>query len=260
MCGRFANSKDLQRLISRFKFIVDDEGWFSGPRYNVAPTQEVLVLRQRAAAEGGAVIGQPMRWGLVPFWADDPSIGARMINARGESVVEKPAFRRAFASRRCLVPADGFFEWKKLGRGLKQPYHIQLRGSALFAFAGLWEEWRPKDKKDAAPLVTFTIITTEANDLVREIHDRMPVILRPEDEAAWLDPANADTAALEKLLHPYPAEAMEAIPVSALVNSPANDSPAVLEPLAIDADGGDDREERQPTKKPGRDDLQPKLF
>ncbi|GAB4317972.1 MAG: SOS response-associated peptidase [Candidatus Sumerlaeia bacterium] len=258
MCGRFANTSDLQRLISRFKFTVEVEGWETRPRFNIAPSQEALVIRCvfKECGEGRAClrVGRPMRWGLVPSWAADEKIGNRMINARSETLAGKPAFRRALAARRCLVPADGFFEWQRVARGSRRPFFVRLRGGVPFAFAGLWETWvphrspaptergqddtphRPDESAPAteqtAPLYTFTIITTEANDLVRPIHGRMPVILRPEDEERWLDPANRDPDALIALLRPCPAGEMEVFEVSPLVNSPANDSPAVIEPLA----------------------------
>lgn len=169
-----------------------------------------------------------MRWGLVPAWAKEASIGHRMINARAETVAEKPSFRRAFESRRCLAPADGFYEWRKLeGSRAKIPMRFVLKSREPFAFAGLWDIWR---KPDSGELRSFTIITTAANELLRPIHDRMPVILRPEDEEKWLDPGLSDPNRLSSFLKTYPAEEMEAYEVSTRVNSPKNDDPACLTP------------------------------
>jgi putative SOS response-associated peptidase YedK len=196
------------------------------PRYNVAPTQDVPVVRALPPAEEGSAPVRRMdllHWGLVPSWAQDPSIGNRMINARAETAGLKPAFRTALDRRRCLVAADGFYEWKKLERG-KQPYLFRMKDDRPFGFAGVWEAWRRGDER----LESFTILTTSANDLVAPVHDRMPVIIAPADHGRWLDPdARAD--AVEDLLRPYPAEAMEAIPVSTHVNKPSHDDPKCTE-------------------------------
>lgn len=189
------------------------------PRYNAAPTQRMPVVRVFDGKRELVLL----RWGLIPSWAKDPKIGNSLINARGETVHEKPAFRSAFKARRCLVPADGFYEWRKLSGGSKQPYRITMADSSPFAFAGLWERW---DKGDE-PLETFTIITTTANVLVAPIHDRMPVILDPADYDAWLE--SQDTTIPMALLQPYPAKRMSAYPVSTRVNSPRNDDAAVIE-------------------------------
>jgi putative SOS response-associated peptidase YedK len=178
------------------------------------------------AGEDGSRRLISMRWGLVPYWAEDPGIGSRMINARAETAAEKPAFRDSFRRRRCLVAADGFFEWQKAPGG-KQPYLIRLEGGAPFAFAGLWDRWRGRRGR---VLETFTILTTTPNELVRPIHDRMPVILPAEARSRWLA-EDAESEALRELLGPLPGEGMEAFPVSQLVNSPANDSLECLQPI-----------------------------
>ena len=166
-----------------------------------------------------------LRWGLVPSWAKDPSIGNRMINARAETVATKPSYRAAFKRRRCLVPADGYYEWKKTGKA-KQPYLIRLQDERPFAMAGLWESWQDAG---GAALQTFTIITTEANEATCDIHNRMPVILSPGDYPLWLDPEFERAEQLQELLQPYDSHAMRLDPVSTYVNSPRNDSPECIE-------------------------------
>jgi putative SOS response-associated peptidase YedK len=170
-----------------------------------------------------------MRWGLVPPWADDLAIGNRMINARGETVDQKPSFRKAFASRRCLIPADGYFEWQKTADG-KQPYLIELADGGVFAMAGLWEENR-KVAGDAAPLLTCTVITTEANQMTGKVHDRMPVILEPEQYDRWLDPGFRDAEALKEMLDPAAEDLLRMTPVSRHVNNPRNDDAECAQPL-----------------------------
>jgi putative SOS response-associated peptidase YedK len=182
------------------------------------------VIRQ--AVDGTARECVALRWGLVPSWADDPAVGNRLINARAETVASKPSFRAAFRQRRCLVPADGFYEWQKQA-GKKQPFYIHLRGGGPFAFAGLWERWQGADE----PIESFTIVTTEANELVRSLHERMPVILPREAYKHWLDPAYAKLEELQALLRPYPAEEMAAFPVSTRVNSPRVDDAACIVPV-----------------------------
>jgi putative SOS response-associated peptidase YedK len=204
---------------------VDEEGSADLlPRYNVSPSQSVAAIRH---ADGRRTLAR-LRWGLIPSWAKDPKIDYQCINARAETVATKPAFRSAFKRRRCLIPADGFLEWQKLSAKKKQPYHIRLRDESVFTFAGLWECWHPPEGE---PVETCTIVTTEANDLVRPLHDRMPVILDGGDRDAWLAP-DAEAVLLQPLLRPFPAELMEAVAVSTLVNSPKNDLPECLEPLA----------------------------
>lgn len=221
MCGRFFIALKYDDLETAFPEFEPPREW--QPRYNIAPTQPVPVV---------ANDGQPyitfFQWGLVPSWAKDPSIGNRMINARAETLAEKPSFRAAYRRRRCLILADGFYEWRaEPGQRAKTPLAIRLRSGAPFAFAGLWEVWRPDD----TPLLTCTIITTEPNALMAPIHDRMPVILPRSAYATWLDPAERSPHDLQHLLTPYPAEEMLAYPVSTLVNNPANDVPECIAPV-----------------------------
>ncbi len=195
------------------------------PRFNIAPTQPVPVVRmdpQSAEPRRQFVL---LHWGLVPPWADTPAIGSRMINARAETAAEKPAFRRALRQRRCLVVADGFYEWQKAGKR-RQPMFIHLRDGRPLAFAGLWEAW---EGADHSSLESCTILTTEANELVRPVHDRMPVIVAPEDYARWLDPVAQQPASVLPLLRPYPSELMETYAVSTRVNSPARDDEGCVE-------------------------------
>jgi putative SOS response-associated peptidase YedK len=228
MCGRFTLTTSIPVLAEWFLF---PEAAPQPPRYNIAPTQAVAAVRVPAA--GGESGGKGprelcfLRWGLVPSWADDPAIGNRLINARAETAAEKPSFRSAFRHRRCLIPADGFYEWQKL-TGRKQPYYFHMRDGRPFAFAGLWEHWQDGDQT----LETCTILTTAANDVLRPVHERMPVILGPEDYDRWLDPAVRQPELLQPLLRPFPAEAMAAYPVSMVVNNPRNDTPKCVEPAA----------------------------
>lgn len=229
MCGRFTQLftwRELHRLMS-LTTMPDAQLLM---RYNIAPTQLAAVVR--VAAAGSAREGIPMRWGLIPSWSKDESIGARTINARADTVATKPAFRSAFRRQRCIVPVSGFYEWKAAGEsGRKQPFYIRPRASGALALAGLWEMWEPKDGRD--PIESFTIITTDANDTMRPLHDRMPVILAPSDWGRWLDPSNQDTEALGALLVPAPADALEHWPVSTLVNAPKNDVARCIEPVAV---------------------------
>ena len=218
MCGRYSLATDEEALEYRFGFI--DEGLQAGPRFNVAPTQGVLTV----VSDGAANHAMSMRWGLIPFWAKDPSIGSRMINARAETVLERPAFRHAFQRRRCLVLADGFYEWKGVGRS-RVPMRVVLRSGEPFGFAGLWESWVSPDE---TLIHSCIIITTTPNAMMEPIHNRMPVILPREKEALWLDPSQSDYGSLRDLLVPYPADEMEAYEVSRLVNSPRNDTPDVM--------------------------------
>jgi putative SOS response-associated peptidase YedK len=191
------------------------------PRYNVAPSQEMPVLVHGASG----LEGRRFRWGLVPFWADDPSIGNRLINARSETAHQKPSFRNAFRRGRCLVPADGFYEWRK-GPGGKIPFWIHMEAGEVFTFAGLSERW---SDPDGGTLETFTILTTDANELLEPIHPRMPVILPAESRRAWLD-ADAEEEDLRGLLRPAPSSGLAVREVSTRVNSPANDDPSCLDP------------------------------
>jgi len=221
MCGRYTLFTDPDRLAERFQAELPADGL--RPRYNAAPTQHLPVILNGA----GPRRIERLQWGLIPFWAKDPGIGSRMINARAETVAEKPAFRAAFRKRRCLVPADGFYEWRKEPGGSKTPMRFTRADGAPFAFAGLWETW---DAPDGSPLRTFTIITGLPNELVAPVHDRMPAILLPEHEAIWLDD-DAEPAIWQDILRPYPSAAMTVAAASRRVNAVSNDDPGVLAEL-----------------------------
>jgi len=222
MCGRFTLEKSLGDLATLFQVTPDPHMW---ERYNIAPTQPVAVVR--ADPQSGERELALLRWGLVPAWSKDPQTLPLLINARSETVAAKPAFRAALRYRRCLVPADGFYEWQRVGPE-KRPFHIRRQDGAPFAFAGLWEHWQGEDGSE---LETCVLLTTTANELMRPIHDRMPVILDPPDFDLWLDPAVQEVALVQPLLRPYPAEAMIAFPVSPLVNNARNDSQQCVLPL-----------------------------
>ena len=217
MCGRYTLAHPIGRL-----FDLPEEPDLP-PRYNIAPTQDVPVV---LAAEAGGRTLRMMRWGLIPSWSKDPSAAARMINARSETAAEKPAFRQALRRRRCLIPADGFYEWQARPEG-KQPYHIRRKDGGCFAFAGLWDSWRDGQQ---GPVQSCTILTTAANELLRPIHDRMPVILPVEAYPLWLDAAVQEPARLSPLLAACPADEMLALPVGRAVNDPRHDSPDCLRP------------------------------
>ncbi len=195
------------------------------PRYNIAPTQEVIAVRMQ---DGGRALVR-LRWGLIPFWAKDAAIGAKMINARAETLAEKPAFRQAFANRRCVIAADGFYEWKTIAKA-KQPFHIHRPDGAPFAFAGLWERW----EKDGEPVETCTIITTDAPESLAGIHHRVPVILPPDAMTTWLETPEGQTDGLAELLAPLPDGELIAEPVSTAVNKVANDGPECQEPVELE--------------------------
>lgn len=218
MCGRFALIISQAELEKIFGLRLDEE---FNPRYNIAPSQTVPVITFQEKDKKKKI--SSMKWGLVPSWAKDPSIGDRMINARSETIHEKPSFRNAFQRRRALIPASGFFEWKREGNA-KTPYFIGMKEMKTFAFAGLWERWIHDDNF----LETFTILTTEANELVRLIHDRMPVIIPENAYDKWLHPST-DLSQIIPLLAPYPEDTMQAYPISKLVNNPKNDGPEILE-------------------------------
>lgn len=222
MCGRYTLSAPGEVIEELFDVTPPAE---LDPRYNIAPTQESAVVRAREEGDGRRC--DLLRWGLVPFWADDPGIGNRLINARSETAAKKPAFRNAFKKHRCLVLADGFYEWRKEPGG-KQPYWIHLPDAKPFAMAGLWESWREND--DDQPLETFTILTTDAHDKIAGIHGRMPVILRREEYDAWLAVDHRDREALEAMLTAQAGEWLEYHPVSRRVNSPGNEGPENIEP------------------------------
>lgn len=219
MCGRYTLTADAAAVAEELELPGLPATY--RPRYNIAPMQEVLAV----TAPDGEPRAEMLRWGLVPFWAKDPALGSRMINARAETLAEKPAYRGAYRKRRCLVVADGFYEWQKQPGG-KQPYRIRRGDGRPFAFAGLWEEWGPKER----PLRTCTIVTVGPNALMAPIHDRMPTILEPDERDLWLSPEQ-DPRALQDVLHPYRGDGLEAYPVSTLVNAPGNDLPACIEPL-----------------------------
>ena len=218
MCGRYTLTVPTDRLVAELG--LDEVRAEPTQNFNVAPTQSVAAV----VAEGGKRRLEMLRWGLVPSWADDPEIGSRMINARSETAPEKPSFRSAFRRRRCLIPADGFYEWKREPGG-KQPFYIRMKDERPFAFAGLWESWHDGEVRSCA------ILTTQANELVRDVHERMPVILPKEDYEAWLDP-EAEREELVSLLRPYLGDDLETFPVSRFVNSPRNNDERCVEPAA----------------------------
>ncbi|MCB9832863.1 MAG: SOS response-associated peptidase [Planctomycetes bacterium] len=223
MCGRFTLQAPADVLADLFGV----PALYELPaRYNIAPTQDVAAVRIDPD-EGDRELVM-LRWGLVPFFAKDPSIGNRMINARGETLAEKPSFRAAYRSRRCLIPADGFYEWQKLADG-KQPQHVAFVDGSVFAMAGLYENWR---RPDGGNLSSCTIITTEASEDLAWLHDRMPVILDPEDWELWLDPELKDRSVLDPLLVPWAGRKLRARPVSRRVNSPREDDPDLLDESA----------------------------
>lgn len=225
MCGRYSLTEALDVIVRHFliQHVGPEVEAVYGPSYNVAPSQQVLVIGLRQGARAAAM----HRWGLIPGWAKDPSIGYKMINARAETVHERPAYRTPFRHRRCLIPADSLYEWKRDGKK-KQPYRFLMRDEAPFAFAGLWDEWRAPDGQ---AIRSCTIITTEPNELIAPVHNRMPVILPPEAYDEWLDPST-EPDRLHALLVPYPADRMKSYPVSTRVNSPANNDPELILPIA----------------------------
>ena len=250
MCGRYASARKRQDLLEEFRIDRDRVPVDLQPDYNVAPTKPVyavLTRSQREPDEGaGPEAGaddvarelRVVRWGLVPFWAKDPSIGSRMINARVETVDAKPAFRRAFAKRRCLLPADGFYEWLQVqdqGKARKQPYYIHRADDGVLAFAGLYELWRDRSAPEDHPqawLWTAVIITTRAEDEVGHIHERMPMVIDPARWDDWLDPASTEAPHVHSLLAPASASGLATYPVGTDVNYVKNNGPALIKPLA----------------------------
>ncbi len=224
MCGRYALFASLDDILDLFEL---REEYFErpkySPRYNIAPTQPVLAI---IVSEQGARHLTHLHWGLIPSWAKEPKIGNRMINARAETIREKPSFRRSFERRRCLILASGFYEWRREGTR-KIPMFLRLKSGEVFGFAGLWDLWHSPQGDEVQ---SCTIITTEANELMKGIHDRMPVILPKEAERQWLDPQRKGDPELAALLVPYPPEEMEAYPVSSRVNSPQSEGPECIEP------------------------------
>ncbi len=257
MCGRFVASRPVEDIAALLE--VDDVELpeeLTSPRWNVAPTDGVLAVASRAQRDSGEQRRRltDYRWGLVPSWSKDPGSGARAFNARAETLLERPAFRTAVAKRRCLIPADAFYEWEKIAatdgrKPRRQPWCFVAADGGVLAFAGLWEAWKPKGAGGPSGaggasgagwpsvgwheqwLLSCTIITTTANELVEPLHDRMPVILRPEDWSAWLEPGELDAAELGSLLTPAPVELLHAYPVSPAVNSNRSDGPELVEPL-----------------------------
>ena len=228
MCGRYTQHQSTDQIVIRFEVsnIVQE----ATARYNIAPTQLAPVILQ--PGDGSGRILDAFRWGLIPSWAKDMTIGSRLLNARAETAGEKPSFRSALSRRRCLIPCDGYYEWRTQGKA-KQPLYYHLKEGGLFALAGLWETWK---SPEGLPLRSFTILTTEPNALAAEAHDRMPVILTPDQEALWLDPAITDPALLQPLYAPYPEGLMDVYPVSSRVNKPFDDDPGLIEPLVTNID------------------------
>ncbi len=232
MCGRFTLALSPEDVAALLQLNADlDAELGLTPRWNVAPGQPVVAAA--APAPGAEPEAALFKWGLVPSWAKDPAVGNRMINARSETAAEKPSFRAAWRSRRCLIPADGFYEWERKGKA-RRPWIFRVTDEPGFCFAGLWETWTPPE---GDTLHTCTVLTTEANELLATMHDRMPVILRGDDREAWLK-ADAGDPLLHELCVPLPAGLMSAHPVSTLVNSPRNDVPECAEAVAPDGDDG----------------------
>ena len=215
MCGRYRVSRRKQIIEEHFDSVSGTEDW--NPRYNIAPTQTVPIIRQHPKEPVREL--SLFRWGLLPGWAKDPSVAARMINARSETASTKPAFSEALKFRRCVVPADGFYEWQKTGK-VKQPYCFEIDDGEMFAFAGIWDRWKDATAK---PLETFSILTTIPNAVTSSVHDRMPVILNPDSYDLWLDPGVKDTAEVSELLRACDARSMRCYPISTRINSTVND-------------------------------------
>jgi putative SOS response-associated peptidase YedK len=230
MCGRFTLRTPASKVAQLFEDLELTPPDLD-PRYNIAPTQPIAAVREKPSPTSGrktfAAEWVTLRWGLIPFWAKDRSIGNQLINARGETIASKPSFRAAFKSRRCLIPADGFYEWKKLNSSKKQPQYITLKDQRPFCFAGLWESWT--DKESNEDVQSCTIITTDANELLLPLHDRMPVILDPSDYRPWLDRDFKDVEWLTSKLQPWPADAMAFYPVDTTVNNPRNERPECIQ-------------------------------
>ncbi len=223
MCGRFTLTADPADLQAAFSWVNFGNAKLT-PRYNIAPTQPIPVVTNT-----GLNTLDFFSWGLVPFWAKDPSIGSRMINARAETLAEKPSFKNAFKRRRCLILADGFYEWQKIpNEKVKIPTYIHLKDKKPFAFAGLWEEW---NSSDGSQILSATIITTEPNELIAPVHNRMPVILPEATYEQWLTPSEINPQNLSTFLRPFTAIQMETYPVSQIVNNPRNDQAACIQPI-----------------------------
>ncbi len=220
MCGRFVRAVSIEDIADEFG--VDKPSFALSPSYNIAPSQEVVIV-MNAGKKSMALC----KWGLIPSWAKDPKIGYRMINARSETVAEKPSFRSSFKKHRVIIPASGFYEWKKQGTS-KVPFYISLKSGKPLGFAGLLSEWTSPEKKK---ICTCTIITTSANDLLMNIHDRMPVIIQKKDEDRWLDPSEQDAEKLLPVLKAFPSDKMDLYQVSPMVNSPAHNTPECIKPV-----------------------------
>ena len=221
MCGRFVleNTPEQIMKVYRLSSLPD-----LSPRYNVAPGQQIAVVRQHNGGDRELAF---LQWGLVPPWAKDPAIGYKMINARSETVQEKPSFKQALQARRCIIPVSGFYEWEKSGRD-RIPHYIHLRGGDVMSLAGLWERWKSPEGME---LQTCTILTTSANSLIKKLHDRMPVILHREEFGLWLHKDIDDVKQLAELFHPYPSDQLAEYVVAKEVNSPGNDSPRLIAPV-----------------------------
>jgi putative SOS response-associated peptidase YedK len=220
MCGRFVLEHSPDQLMKVYRLSSAPD---LSPRYNVTPSQQIAVVRQQ---NGGDRELSSLQWGLIPSWSKDSAIGYKMINARSETVHEKPSFKQAFHARRCIIPASGFYEWNKVGKE-KIPHYIRLRDGDIMSLAGLWERWKSPEGKE---LETCTILTTAANSLVKKLHDRMPVILHKAEFDLWLDRDIDDVKRLTELFHPYPSDQLEEYVVNKDVNSPMNDSPGCIIP------------------------------
>jgi putative SOS response-associated peptidase YedK len=224
MYGRFTQRQPAAKL--KKEFGVEEVSEIEA-RYNIAPTQDILGVRQMPDCRKMSLL----KWGLIPSWAKDSSMGTRLINARSETVTEKPSFREAFKKKRCIIPADGFYEWQRT-EGRKQPYFFHMRDDGSFGFAGLWDRWK---NESGEVIESCTILTTEANEVLLPVHDRMPVILHPEDYDLWLDDDLRKVSLREELLRPFPALEMEGYPVSASINSPRNQGTELIERTAMNS-------------------------
>ncbi|MFK7790556.1 MAG: SOS response-associated peptidase [Phycisphaeraceae bacterium] len=224
MCGRYQLKSEAGRLAELFDALHVEGADLLVPRFNIAPGSPVLIVRDTPT--GRAI--EHVRWGLVPGWADDPKIGYKMINARSETVTEKPGFRGAMKYRRCILPVSGFYEWKKINSKSKQPHHITIEGADVFGLAGLWEMWQDPAGNE---LETMAVLTCPPNEMMADLHDRMPCILKPSQYSAWLDTDQQDAGRAAKLLKPFPASRMTAWPVSTYVNKAGNEGERCIEPV-----------------------------
>ena len=224
MCGRYSQRQSAEIIAQAFQ--VDNVPPLK-PRYNIAPTQSVPTILQLSTSTNRQL--KMLHWGLIPSWAKDSKMGSKLINARAETVAEKPSFRSAFRQRRCLVLADGFYEWQQQEDKQKQPFYFRMSDEHPFAFAGLWEHW--EDKDTGKTIESCTLLTTDPNELMQSVHNRMPVILEPKNYDIWLDPEVKNPELLQPFLHPYPAEEMTSFPVSKAVNKPSNDTAECINSL-----------------------------